>query len=108
MRGSCKMLIDKGTFVRIRRTLLQPAERAENLPEDTKNVPLKMWVKGRLLEESELFDYAHIETVTGRKEYGRVKEVEPPYKHGFGDYVEEIMTIRQIVLNDMYGGESDE
>jgi len=102
------MNINKGTFVRIRRTLLQPSERAENLPEDTKKVPLKMWVKGRLLEESELFEYAHIQTVTGRTEYGRVKEVEPPYKHGFGDYVEEILQIREIILNDMYSGDKNE
>jgi hypothetical protein len=102
------MNIDKGTYVRIRKTILQPSERAENLPEDTKKVPLKMWVKGRLLDEGELFDYAHIKTVTGRIEYGRIKEMEPPYKHGFGDYVEEILHLREIILNDVYGGEDCE
>lgn len=101
------MNIDKGKFVRIRKTLLQASERAENLPEDTKKVPLKMWVKGWLLEEGELFDYAHIKTVTGRQEYGRIKELEPPYKHGFGDFVEEILELRRIILQDMYGGEKD-
>lgn len=102
------MNIDKGTFVRVRKTLLQPSERAENLPEDTKKVPLKMWVKGHLLEEGELYDYAYIKTVTGRIDYGRVKEIEPPYKHGFGDFVKEILTIREIILNDVYGGERNE
>lgn len=102
------MNIDKGTYVRIRKTLLQPSDRSENLPDDTKKVPLKMWVKGRMLEEGELFDYAHIKTITGRTEYGRVKEIEPPYKHGFGDFVEEILKIREIIINDMYGGEQNE
>ncbi|MGS0972629.1 MAG: 2-amino-4-oxopentanoate thiolase subunit OrtA [Candidatus Izemoplasmataceae bacterium] len=102
------MNIDKGTYVRIRKTLLQPSERSENLPEDTKKVPLKMWVKGRMLEEGELFDYAHIKTITGRIEYGRVKEIEPPYKHGFGDFVEELLQIREIIIKDVYGGENNE
>lgn len=102
------MNLDKGTYVRIRKTLLQPSERSENLPEDTKKVPLKMWVKGRMLEEGELFDYAHIKTITGRIEYGRVKEIEPPYKHGFGDFVEELLQIREIIIKDMYGGERNE
>lgn len=102
------MNIDKGTFVRIRKTLLQPSDRSDNLPEDTKKVPLKMWVKGYLLEEGELYDYAHIKTITGRIEYGRIKQVEPPYKHGFGDFVGEILKIREIILNDVYGGDGDE
>ena len=45
-------MIDKGTYVRIRRTLLKPEERSENLPKETKKVPYKMWVKGFLLEEA--------------------------------------------------------
>jgi len=102
------MNLDKGTYVRIRKTLLQPSERSENLPEDTKKVPLKMWVKGRMLEEGELFDYAHIKTITGRIEYGRVKEIEPPYKHGYGDFVEELLKIREIIIKDVYGGERNE
>lgn len=102
------MNLDKGTYVRIRKTLLQPSERSENLPEDTKKVPLKMWVKGRMLEEGELFDYAHIKTITGRIEYGRVKEIEPPYKHGYGDFVEELLQIREIIIKDVYGGERNE
>lgn len=101
------MNIDKGTFVRIRKTILQPSERADNLPEDTKGVPLKMWVKGHLLEEGELFDYANIKTVTGRTEYGRIKEVEPPYKHGFGQFVGEILNIREIIMSDMYGDDNE-
>lgn len=96
-------MIDKGTYVRIRRTLLKPEERSENLPLETKKVPYKMWVKGYLLEEADLFDIVKIKTITGRIETGRLKEVEPPYKHSYGDYVSEILVLKDIIMNDMYG-----
>ena len=96
-------MIDKGTFVRIRRTVLQPAERSPNLPEDTKQVPLKMWVKGYLQEEADLFDIVTIKTTTGRIETGRLKEANPPYKHSYGDFVQEVLTLRDIINNDMDG-----
>ena len=96
-------MIDKGTYVRIRKTLLKPGDRSDNLPEETKSVPYKMWVKGFLLEEADLFDIVDIKTVTGRFETGRLKEVEPPYKHSYGDYVSEIMKMKDIINNDMYG-----
>lgn len=100
-------MIDKGTYVRIRRTLLKPEDRSNNLPKETKKAPYKMWVKGFLLEEADLFDIVKIKTVTGRIETGRLKEVEPPYKHSYGDYVAEILTLKDIIINDMYG-ESNE
>lgn len=93
-------MIDKGSFVRIRRTILQPEERSSNLPEDTKLVPFKMWVKGYLLEEAELFDTTSIKTITGRIETGRVKEHKPTYKHNYGDFVDEALTLRSIILED--------
>ena len=96
-------MIDKGTYVRIRRTLLESKERSENLPLETKKVPYKMWVKGYLLEEADLFDIVKIKTITGRIETGRLKEVEPPYKHSYGDYVSEILKLKDIIINDMYG-----
>ena len=96
-------MIDKGTYVRIRRTLLKPEERSENLPKETKNVPYKMWVKGYLLDEADLFDIVSIRTITGRIETGRLKEVKPPYKHSYGDFVPEILELRDIIFKDMYG-----
>jgi len=96
-------MIDKGTYVRIRRTLLTPNERSENLPNETKKVPYKMWVKGYLLDEADLFDIVKIKTITGRTEIGRLKEVKPPYKHSYGDYVSEILIMKDIIMNDMYG-----
>lgn len=100
-------MIDKGTYVRIRRTLLKPGERSPNLPEDTKQVPLKMWVKGYLQEDADLFDIVTVKTATGRYETGRLKEANPPYKHTYGDFVQEILTLRDIIRKDM-DGESNE
>ena len=100
-------MIDKGTYVRIRRTLLKPSERSENLPKETKKVPYKMWIKGYLLDEADLFDIVKIITITGRIETGRLKEVEPPYKHSYGDYVAEILVMKETIINDMYGDSNE-
>ena len=100
-------MIDKGTYVRIRRTLLKPGERSPNLPEDTKQVPLKMWIKGILQEDADLFDMVTVKTTTGRYETGRLKEANPPYKHSYGDFVQEILTLRDVIHRDM-DGDSDE
>lgn len=96
-------MIDKNTYVRIRRTLLTPEERSSHLPEDTKNVPFKMWVRGYLQEEADLFDTVTIKTVTGRTETGRLKEANPIYKHTYGDFVREILEVRDIIHRDMDG-----
>ena len=96
-------MIEKGTYVRIRRTVLTPEQRSPNLPEDTKKVPLKMWIKGYLQEEADLFDIVTIKTTTGRLETGRLKEANPPYKHSYGDFVKEVMTLREIINHDMDG-----
>ena len=100
-------MIDKGTYVRIRRTILKPEERSDNLPKETKQVPFKMWIKGYLLEDSDLFDIVKIKTITGRIEIGRLKEANPPYKHSYGDYIPEILILRDIIKKDMYGEDNE-
>lgn len=96
-----------GTYVRIRRTLLKPEERSGNLPEDTKKVPFKMWVKGYLQEEADLFDVVTIKTLSGRIETGRLKEVNPPYKHSYGDFVPEVLVLSDIIRNDFFGDQNE-
>ena len=66
-----------------------------------------MWVKGYLLDEADLFDTVSIRTITGRIETGRLKEVKPPYKHSYGDYVPEILELQDIILQDMYGDKNE-
>jgi hypothetical protein len=100
-------MIDKGTFVRIRQTVLNPQDRSPNLPDDTKKVPFKIWVKGYLLEDADLFDIVTIKTIDGRLIKGRLKEANPPYRHSYGDFVQEVLCVRDIIRNDMRG-EDDE
>lgn len=96
-------MIEKGTYVRIRKTVLKPEERATNLPNETKLVPFKMWVKGYLHEESDLFDMVTITTTTNRIETGRLKEANPPYKHSYGGFVPEALQLKNIILSDFHG-----
>ncbi len=100
-------MIDKNTYVRIRKTILKPNERSTNLPKETTLVPFKMWVKGYLTEDADLFDIVNIKTTTGRIESGRLKEANPPYKHSYGDFVPELLTLKQTILSD-YHGDIDE
>ena len=99
--------IAKGTWVRIHRVVLEPEERTGKLPEDTKKVPLEMWVKGFLKEEAAIGDTVAIETITGRAEEGTLVEAEPVYEHGFGDiYIPELLRIglqaRAIMRDEEY------
>jgi hypothetical protein len=100
-------MIEKGSFVRIRQTLLKPEDRSKNIPEDTRNVPYKMWVKGYLQEAADLFDMVTVKTVTGRYVKGRLKEANPPYKHTYGDFVPEILCLRETILSDVRGEENE-
>lgn len=100
-------MIDKGTYVRIRKTILKPGERTANIPDETKKVPFKMWIKGYLMQDSDLFDMVEIKTITGRTEVGRLKEANPPYKHNYGDFVQELNDLKHIILSDFRGDNNE-
>jgi len=101
-------LTQKGTWVLVKRVVLQPEERPLTLPKDTLNTPLLMWVKGHLLKDSEIGDQVQIRTLTGRLEQGELIEVNPTYHHDFGDYVPELQVIDTLVKFELFGGDSDE
>lgn len=94
-------MIDKGSYVRIRKTLLNPGERSLNLPKETSLVPFKMWIKGYLQEDADLFDIVTVKTITGRYETGRLKEAFPAYKHNYGEFIPEILKLNDIIHRDM-------
>ena len=98
-------MIKKGEWVRIHRIILQPSERAPQVPEDTKQVPLEMWDKGFLLEDAEIGDEVTIETVTERNETGTLIEVNPYYEHDFGKFVPELLAIDKQVRDMVFGGD---
>ena len=77
-------MIKKGEWVIIHRNILSPEERAPQVPDDTKKVPLEMWVKGYLNEDANIGDEVEITTLTKRTEKGTLLEANPYYKHDFG------------------------
>jgi hypothetical protein len=96
-------LIKKGSWVQIKKIILNPEQRANNLPEATKKVPLLLWVKGTLLTDSEIGNLVEIKTVTGRVETGELIEVNPSYLHNYGKYMPEIQEIDRIVKSTLFG-----
>ncbi|MDR2343836.1 MAG: 2-amino-4-ketopentanoate thiolase [Spirochaetaceae bacterium] len=88
-------MVKKNTWVLIHRIILKPCERAPQVPDDTKQAPLEMWVKGRLLHDAEIGGAALITTRTGRTEEGTLLEANPAYRHGFGDFVPELLEISE-------------
>lgn len=85
--------IEKGTWVEIRQVILQPEERAQSLPEETKKVPYLMRVSGFLTEDTEMGQEATIRTIIGREFTGTLITVNPSYSHSFGQTIPELLTI---------------
>jgi|SRR5690606_12711273 hypothetical protein len=99
----------KGDWVRIHNIVLEAGKRAPSVPEDTQKVPLEMWVKGFLLNESaNIGDIVQVETFIGRKVEGTLVEVNPYYKHNFGKCVPELLYVGKQVRDLIYeDGELD-
>ena len=83
----------KGSWVEVGAVVLRAGERAPNLPEDTKQVPLEMRVKGFLLHDAEVGREAEIVTASGRTVNGKLVDVNPVYAHGFGRPIPELSPI---------------
>ena len=101
-----------GDFVRIHNIVLKVGERADNLPEDTKKVPLEMWngqIQTILLEkEAEIGEEVEVITITGRKVKGILVEINPVYRHNYGEFVPEILQIGLQARKILFGGENNE
>ncbi|MDR2739780.1 MAG: 2-amino-4-ketopentanoate thiolase, partial [Treponema sp.] len=98
-------MIAKGSWVLIHRNIMEPSERAPQVPEDTKKVPLEMWVKGNIEADTKIGTEAEVLTRTGRRERGTLLEVNPTYTHGFGDFVPELLEISRQVRAVVFEGE---
>lgn len=83
----------QGDWVMVRKVVLTAAERAPQVPADTKAVPLELRVKGFLVQEAKLGEMAVIRTVTGREIAGSLLEINPQYTHTFGSPLPELLTI---------------
>ena len=101
------MLGKKGDWVMIYNIVLEPKDRAPQIPEDTKKVPLEMWRKGFLLEDREVGEIANIETIVGRKVSGKLIEIHPSHKHNYGNHVPEILQIGKTLKEILFDGEAE-
>ena len=98
-------MIKKGNWVQIKKIILKPEERAHNLPDATKKVPLLMWVKGNLLNDANIGDFVEIKTLTGRIETGELIQVNPSYMHTYGNFIPEILEIDRILKETLFGSD---
>lgn len=101
-------MIPKNTWVQIHRIVLKPEERPISLPEETRRVPLELWIKGFLLEDASLQDEVTVRTLTGRLECGTLVQMNPSYLHTYGAFVPEILQIDRIVKEALYGSGTNE
>lgn len=85
--------VKKGDWVQIFRVVLEPSQRAPQVPEDTRKVPLTLLVKGFLIEDANLGDEVTITTVIGRTISGKLVAVNPEYGHSFGAPPSKFMSI---------------
>lgn len=98
------MQVKKGEWVQIHEIILKPEERTAKIPEDTKKVPLEMWVKGFLNEDSSIEDIVEVTTETGRKVSGQLVGVNPSYDYGFGEiFIPELLKISKQIKNIVRG-----
>lgn len=96
-------MIKKGNFVEIMQVVLEPDERSYSIPGDTKKTPLRLWVKGFLLEDGEIGDKTSIITVTGRVLQGVITDTSMAYDHDFGQLVQETMYIGTQAKSILWG-----
>ena len=97
-------MVKKDCWVLIHRIILSAKERAPAVPDDTKKVPLEMWVKGHLAADAEIGQEVEVITRTGRREHGKLLEVNPGFKHGFGDFVPELLRISEQLREIVFEG----
>ena len=99
----------KGQWVNVHRLILTSNERAPQIPQDTKNVPLEMWVKGFLInDEASVGEEVKIKTLTGRNETGELVEINPTYRHSFGEFVPDLLQVGIQLRALLFGGEDNE
>ena len=95
----------KDDWVQIHNIVLKPEERSSALPEDTKQHPLEMWVKGYIQSDAELGDEVEVITRTGRHATGTLVKEAPYFEHNFGFLIPEVLKIGDIVREITFGGD---
>jgi len=83
----------KHTWVEIHGVVLEPGQRAPQVPNDTQQVPLEMTVKGFLAHDATLGQQVEILTPAGRTLQGTLIAINPAYTHTFGAPLAELLAI---------------
>ena len=96
--------MEQGSWVSIKKVVLEQGERAENLPEETKKTPFTVWVKGRLQSGGAIGETAQVLTKSGRLETGELVEINPFYDVNYGEYVGELHRIGDDAREILFGG----
>ena len=86
-------LIKKGSWVQIENIILKVGERADDVPEETKNVPLKVFQKGYLQDDAQIGEEVTIRTIIGRTIEGKLIANNPKYNHDFGRPITELLSV---------------
>lgn len=86
-------LIKAGTWVEIYQVILDARERAPQVPDDTRKVPLEMRARGWLTVQASMNEEVEIKTPTGRHLKGTLVEINPAYSHGFGSPIPELTSV---------------
>lgn len=95
----------KGDWVQVENTVLAAGNRAPQVPEDTQNCDLKLWIKGLADHNGALGENMEITTVTGRKASGILVDINPRYIHDYGDFQPELLRVELQLKEIMEGGE---
>lgn len=84
----------KGDWVRVKNTILKVGERAPQIPDVTKAVPLVMWTNGFLQnDEAKIGDAVRITTLAERTLEGELVECGPGYAVDYGRPQPELLAI---------------
>lgn len=98
----------KGDWVRVHTIVMPVGERAPQIPDETKAVPLEMWVNGFLVDEkADIGKEAVISTLAGRELRGVLTDIEPVYGIDYGRPQPELLTIGlelRAVLKEISNG----
>ena len=94
----------KNDWIEIEVVVLTADERAPQVPEDTKKVPLMMWTRGFLMSDNaNLGDEVFIKTLCERLITGKLVDTEPRYNHDYGNTVPELLSTGVSVRSELGG-----
>lgn len=100
-------MIKANTFVMIEKIILPKEFRSSHLPDATKAVDVKAYIKGFLREDANMNQPVTIITSLGHQESGTLIEVHPSYSHSFGEYIEEMAHIGPSLFDILKEGEEE-